>query len=108
MWRLDVDLGDVADLTAEGVLAAHGIDRLDPSRRQWPKTQPIGIAYWRDGARAVLAPSAARDGGRVLAIFRPRTGAPGTDVAEAIAGVTPVRPPRRHRKLPALPQGLRT
>jgi hypothetical protein len=85
------------------VLAAHGIDRLDPSRHQWPKTQPIGIAYWRDGARAVLAPSAARDGGRVLAIFQPRNA-----TTETIAGVTAVPPPRRHRKLPPLPPGLRT
>jgi RES domain-containing protein len=99
IWRIDVDLDEVADLTAEGVLEGEGIARLDPTRRQWPKTQPIGEACWREGARGVLAPSAARKGGRVLAIFR---------TAEAIAGVTAVPPPRWFDELPALPPGLRT
>jgi RES domain-containing protein len=99
IWRIDVDLDDIADLTADGVLEGEGIARLDPTRRQWPKTQPIGESCWREGARGVLAPSAARKGGRVLALFR--TGA-------AIAGVTAVPPPRRYAELPALPPGLRT
>jgi RES domain-containing protein len=99
VWRFDVDLDDVADLTAEGILEDEGVARLAPTRRQWPKTQPIGEACWREGARGVLAPSAARRGGRVLAIFR---------TAEAIDGVTPVPPPRRFDELPAVPPGLRT
>ena len=99
VWRIDVDLDDIADLTAPNVLAEEGIARLDPTRRQWPKTQPIGEALWRDGARALLAPSAARKGGRVLAIFRTQA---------AVAGVTAVPPPRRFTTLPALPPGLRT
>jgi RES domain-containing protein len=99
MWRVDVDLEDVADLTGEGVLAAHGIDQLDPSRRQWTRTQQIGQAYWRDGASAVLAPSAARADGLVLAVFR---------TAATIPGVAPVPPPRRFRSLPPIPKGLRT
>ena len=99
IWRIDVDLDDVADLTAAGVLAAHGIGRLEPYRRAWAHTQPIGEAYWRDGADAVLAPSAARAGGRVLAVFR--TGA-------VVPGLAPVPPPRRHRSLPPIPPGLRT
>lgn len=100
LWRLDLDLSDVADLTAEGTLAAHGIDTLSPSRRQWPDTQQIGEAYWRAGRRAVLAPSAASVGGRVLAVFRSAAG--------AIDGVSPIRPSRRYSELPALPIGLRT
>ena len=80
-------------------LAGEGIAHLDPTRRQWPKTQPIGNALWREGARGVLAPSAARKSGRVLAIFRP---------AESIEGVRTVTPPKRFTKLPALPPGLRT
>jgi RES domain-containing protein len=99
IWRIDVDLDDLADLTAEGVLEREGIKRLDPTRRQWPKTEPIGEALWRAGARGVLAPSAARNGGRVLAIFR---------TGEAIPGVTAVPPPRRFDELPAVPAGLRT
>jgi RES domain-containing protein len=99
IWRVEVDLDDVADLTAPGVLAAHGIARLDPTRRQWPLTQPIGEAYRADGARAILAPSAAHRGGRVLAVFR-RT--------RVVRGVSAVPPPRRHEDLPPLPMGLRT
>lgn len=98
-WRIEVDVDGIADLTAPGILAGEGIARLDPTRRQWPKTQPIGEAQWREGARGVLAPSAARAGGLVLAIFRP---------AESIEGVRAVPPPKRYRNLPALPPGLRT
>jgi RES domain-containing protein len=99
MWKVEVDLGDVADLTADGDLAAHGIARLDPSRRQWSETQPIGEAYFRDGARGLLAPSAAKLGGRVLAIFRRGRGH---------RGAVAVAPPQRFEKLPAIPRGLRT
>ncbi len=101
LWRFDVDLDGVADLTADGVLAAHGVaGSMSPSRRQWPETQPIGEAYWQSGSRAVVAPSAAHAGGRVLAVFRTRKG--------AIAGLKPMRPARRFTELPALPTGLRT
>ncbi len=100
LWRLDVDLSEVADLTAGATLAAHGIDVLAPSRRQWPETQQIGEAYWRAGRRAVLAPSAAHVGGRVLAVFR--------STGTGIDGVSAIRPSRRYSELPAIPLGLRT
>lgn len=99
LWRIEVALDEVADLTGPGALEAHGIERLEPTRRSWPPTQRIGEAYWRDGARAVLAPSAARTGGRVLTVFR---------AEPVVPGLTPVPPPRRHRSLPPLPPGLRT
>jgi RES domain-containing protein len=99
VWRVGVDLADVADLTAPGVLEAHGVKRLDPSRRQWPRTQAIGEAYFADGARGLLAPSAAHRGGVVLAVFR-RT--------KAHPGVRAIPPPTRHDELPPLPRGLRT
>ena len=100
LWRLDVDLEQVADLTADGVLAGHGIARLNPTRGQWQRTQPIGEAYWGAGATGVLVPSAAQTAGRVLAVFR-TTNRP-------IGGVKPVRPARHYAELPALPVGLRT
>ena len=99
IWKVDVDLEDVVDLRAEGVMAAHGIARLEPSRRQWPETQAIGETYFREGARAVLAPSAARRGGQVLAVFRRGRGH---------RGLTAVPPPQRFDRLPAIPKGLRT
>lgn len=103
VWRIEVDIDDVADLTAPGILAGEGIPRLDPTRRQWRRTQPIGEASWREGARGILAPSAARQGGTVLAIFRATV-----DAKHHIDGVRAVPPPKRVRTLPALPPGLRT
>lgn len=100
LWRFDVDLDDVADLSAEGILDGYGVRALSPSRRQWPETQPIGEAAWRAGAAGVLAPSAAHVGGQVLAVFRTRRG--------EIPGLNPIRPPRRFSELPPLPTGLRT
>jgi len=99
IWRVEVDLDDVVDLTAPGALATLGMERLDPSRRQWPETQPIGEGYFRDGARGLLAPSAARRGGQVLAVFRRGRGH---------RGLTAVPPAKRFDKLPAIPRGLRT
>ncbi len=99
LWKVSVRLVDVADLTADAVLAAHGVVGLAPTRLQWPTTQPVGEAYARDGWRGVMAPSAAHVGGRVLAVFRP---------LPAVPGVRAVPPPRHHTDLPPLPMGLRT
>ena len=100
VYRFEVDVDTVADLTGEGVLAEHSIERLAPTRRQWPRTQPIGEAYWRAGRRGVLVPSAAHVEGRVLVVFRP--------TAERPKGVIALPRPRRYTELPALPTGLRT
>jgi RES domain-containing protein len=100
MWRFEVTLDDVADLTDPEILAGHGIKKLQPTRRQWPRTQPIGEAYWKTGRPAMLVPSAAHQGGRVLVIFRPSDAPP--------EGVQPVPRPRRYTDLPPLPTGLRT
>ena len=98
-WKIAVDVDDIADLTATGVLAEHGISEFWPTRRQWPLTQPVGEAYDRDRCRGRLAPSAAHEGGLVLAIYRP---------LPALPGLTPVPPPNRYIDLPPLPIGLRT
>ena len=100
MWRFDVDLDGVADLTDAEVLAGHGINSLQPTRRQWSKTQPIGEGYWRRVGPGVLVPSAAHAGGRVLVVFRP------TD--EPPVGVSAKPRPRTYAELPPLPTGLRT
>jgi len=100
VYRFEVEVDGVADLTAADVLAAHGLAQLMPTRRQWPRTQPIGEAYWRAGWRGLLVPSAAHAEGRVLVVFRDKNG-------EA-AGVKPMPRPRLHEELPPLPVGLRT
>jgi RES domain-containing protein len=98
-WKVAVDVTDIADITKAGVLAAHGIAELLPTRRQWPLTQPIGEAYYRDNCRGLLAPSAAHEGGQVLVIYRP---------LPALPGLVPVPPPNHYDDLPPLPTGLRT
>ncbi len=98
-WKIAVNVTDLADLTAPGARAAPGIAELVPTRRQWPRTQPVGEACYRDGCRGLLAPSAARVDGRVLTIFRPLPGLP---------GLRAVPPPRHYLDLPPLPRGLRT
>jgi RES domain-containing protein len=100
MWRFELDLDEICDLTNPDLLADRGLRRLEPSRRQWPTTQPVGEACFAADCRGLLAPSAAHAPGRVLAIFRT---APG-----ALRGVKPRRPPTTYAELPPLPTGLRT
>jgi hypothetical protein len=98
-WRIAVNVTDVGDLSGPATLAEHGIPELRPTRRQWPRTQPVGEAYYRAGFRGILAPSAAHAPGRVLTIFRPLPKLP---------GVRPIPPPNHYTELPPLPTGLRT
>jgi RES domain-containing protein len=100
VFAFEVNVADIADLTGPGVLGRHGIRKLSPSRRQWPRTQPIGEAYYGAGRRGLLAPSAAHVDGQVLVIFLPD--------ADPLAGVTVRGSGRVHAELPALPIGLRT
>ena len=98
IWRIEVDIDDIADLTAPGVLAGrdHAPRPDAPAMAEDATDRRVVLAR---GARGVLAPAAAREGGLVLAIFRPE---------ESIEGVRAVPPPKRYRDLPALPPGLRT
>ena len=98
-WRIAVDVTDIADLATAATLAEHGIAELHPTRRQWPETQPIGEAYYREGCRGLLAPSAAHVGGQVLVIFR---------LVRDLSGLTAMPPANRYDELPPLPTGLRT
>lgn len=100
MWRFEVDLDGVANLTDGDVLANQGIPSLAPTRRQWPRTQPIGEACWKEGRLGLLVPSAAHAGGRVLVVFRP------TD--EPPPGLKAMPRPKIYVELPPLPTGLRT
>lgn len=98
-WRIEVNVTDIGDLSDMATLAVHGIGELLPTRRQWPLTQAIGEAYYRDGWRGILTPSAAHVGGQVLTIFRP---------LPSIPGLRPLPPAQPHTELPPLPTGLRT
>jgi hypothetical protein len=99
VFGLDVDLAEIADLAEPAARAKLGIGRLQPTRRQWPLTQPIGERLWRGGARGILAPSAAHVGHRVLAVFR---------TGPVVDGVVEITPGTNHDTIPFIPTGLRT
>lgn len=99
MWRIAVDVTEIGDLSDMATLAYHGIYELQPTRKQWPTTQPVGESYYQDGCRGILTPSAAHVGGQVLTIFRPTADMP---------GLVAVLPATTHSELPPLPTGLRT
>jgi len=100
LWRFDVRLEGVADLTSGDRLSAVGLPPLVPTRSQWEQFQAVGEALAEAGWPGILYPSAARPEGAVaLCLFRRE---------EHIAGVVPVSPPARHDEPPAPPTGLRT
>ncbi len=98
-WRIAVNVIDIGDLSDMATLGLHGLTELLPTRRQWPLTQSIGEAYYGEGWRGILTPSAAHVGGQVLTIFRPLPSLPGLRL---------IRPAKHYTELPALPTGLRT
>ncbi len=100
LWRFDVRLEGVVDLSSEGKLAAVGLSPLAPSRSQWEEFQAVGEALAETGWSGILYLSAARSEGAVaLCLFRRE---------ERIAGVVPVGPPTMYNEPPAPPTGLRT
>lgn len=100
LWRFEVDLEGIADLSDVGGLEAVGLPRPVPSRRQWPRFQAVGEALAESGWRGILYPSAARSESEVaLCVFRR-----GGD----LVGIEPLGPPTRYDEPPAPPSGLRT
>jgi RES domain-containing protein len=90
VWRCDVSLARVADLSSVERLAAVGLSMPRPFRSDWPPFQLVGEHLFAEGWAAVVSPSAARpDDGRSLAVFRRDGGFPG------------VRPRRRPRRVNA-------
>lgn len=98
LWRFEVDLARVADLSSPEALAAAGLAAPRPDRTDWPPYQALGERLFADGFQAVLAPSAARPGGRALCVFR----------SEGLIGVTPVPPPQLTVEPPVPPRGMTT
>jgi RES domain-containing protein len=95
MRAFEVDLDKVTDLTA-----SPDLPQMQPTRRQWPTTQPIGERLWKVGSTGLLVPSAAHADGRVLVVFRP--------TADPPPGLKALLRPKRYAELPPLPVGLRT
>lgn len=99
LWRFEVAVDGVADLSGRAALAEVGLGVPSPDPADWPAFQEVGAALHAEGCRGVLAPSAARPDRRVLCLFRP---------APSLAGVTALRPPETVRNPPVPPRGMRT
>lgn len=98
LWRWRINLADVADLRTAARLARVGLALPTPDT-SWAPFQNVGGALFTEGWPALVAPSAARQGGRTLCVFR---------AADRVTGIRPIPPPRVHRHPPTPPTGMRT
>jgi RES domain-containing protein len=99
VWRWEVDLEHVANLSDSARLKNAGLTVPHPTRSEWAPFQDVGEQLWAEGFRGVLSPSAGRPAHSVLCLFR---------TAEEIDGATPVRPALTYRRAPAPPAGMST
>lgn len=99
LWRWEVSLPSVADLTDDHRLSRVSLPPHHPTRLQWPTYQPIGEALYQEGWPALVSASAARPEGRTLCVFRAVREPP---------GLRPDPPPLRFDEPPVVPTGMRT
>lgn len=100
LWRWEISLPDVADLTDEKRLARVGLPSLQPTRLQWPMFQAVGEQLHQEGWPALVSASAARPTeGKTLCVFRK---------AREVPGTRPVPPPTAVDDPPVVPTGMRT
>jgi hypothetical protein len=100
LWRFEVELEGVADLSDAGKLKAASLPYPVPSRNQWPRFQAVGEALAASGWTGILYPSAARsESGVALCVFRRY---------RDLVGINPIAAHVRYEEPPAPPSGLRT
>lgn len=99
LWRIEVELDNVADLSTVQRLSAVGLDPPRPNRRTWQSYQDLGEQLAAQGAPGVIAPSASRPEGLVLCLFRDEESPTGASVRGRA---------RRIAEPPVPPRGLRT
>jgi hypothetical protein len=99
LWRWEISLSEIADLSDEGRLARVGLPALQPTRLQWPAFQLVGGRLHRECWPALLSASAARPVGQTLCVFRASREVPGTQ---------PLPPPTTVTHAPVVPTGMRT
>ncbi len=101
LWRYQVTLRRVAELTTIEALAVLGLPVAQPTADQWPAFQDAGEQLHAAGYDGVLYRSAARPAGLCVCVFRATpTGAAGR--------VQPLPPPQPVSTPPTPPRGLRT
>jgi hypothetical protein len=98
LWRFEVDVGRVANLSSSDQLARVTLEPPVPDRRQWPAYQNVGETLFAEGWAGVLFASAARAESLALCLFRS---------SDALPGIRPLPPPVRFSEPPAPPRGLR-
>jgi RES domain-containing protein len=98
LWRFEVEVARVADLSSPERLERIGLPPPLPDRRQWADFQPVGQALFGEGWAGVLYPAAARPEARALCLFR---------TGDQLTGVLPLPPHSRQEQPPAPPRGLR-
>ncbi len=98
LWRFEVEIQRVADLSSAERLERAGLPFPMPDRRQWPSFQAIGEALIAAGWAGVLYPASARPDALALCIFRTSDRAP---------RVRPLPSPVRYEEPPVPPRGLR-
>lgn len=91
--RLEVDLDEIADLSTAAALGMVGLPWPEPVSRDWPAFQEVGEMLLAQGARGILAPSAAREGGINLCLFRSGPGPSEVTVAQVERFDDPPKPP---------------
>lgn len=99
LWRWEISLPSVADLSGVDRLARVGLPSLRPTCFQWPSFQRVGEQLHEDEWPAIVSASAARPEGRTLCVFR-------TD--RPVPGLRPLPPPTTVTDPPVVPTGLRT
>ncbi len=99
LWRWELKVPRVADLSDEQRLARARLPVPKPSRKQWPAFQAAGEALHAEGYDGILAPSAARPASTVICLFRS---------SREVPGATPVPPPERIDDPPNVPLGMTT
>jgi RES domain-containing protein len=100
LWRWQINLSTVADLSTQARLKRIGVPISPLGRSSWLPYQLTGETLHAKGWPALIAPSAARPGaGQVLCVFR---------TSNKVPGLTPLPPPQVWRHPPAPPTGMRT
>ena len=98
LWRFDVEVDRVADLSSPERLERVNLEPPIPDRRQWPAFQTVGETLFAEGWAGVLYAAAARAGALALCLFR---------TSDSLPDVRPLPPPVRQDEPPAPPRGLR-
>jgi RES domain-containing protein len=99
LWRWEIDIDEIADLSDRRRLSRVGLSLPLPHRSNWSPFQAVGDELFRLGWCGLLVPSAARSGDLALCLFR---------TGDEVPGAEPVDPPERIVRPPLVPTGMST